>query len=120
MAICTLRVDREAQMLEDQVDSRRHPPRKHGRKSFTECSGQGLLRVASRMPCSGRWTASLVCVRHTLSISIKWGLGLVRRLNRKRHFAAKPDNWTQALGTQMWKEKTDLQVYTHTHTPHTK
>lgn len=101
MAICTLRVDRDAQMLEEQVDSRRHPPRKHGRKSLTGCSGQGLLRVASRMPRSGRWTASLVCARHTLPISIEWGLALVRWLNRKRHFAAKPDNWIQALGTQM-------------------
>lgn len=76
--ICSLSVDREAQMLEDQVDSRRHPTRTHGRKSFTECSDKGLFRVASRMPYRGRWTASLVCASNTLPISIKWGLELVR------------------------------------------
>lgn len=96
--ICSLRIDREAQMLEDHVDSRRHPTRKHGRKSFTECSYKGLFKVASRRPCRGRWTVSLVCASHTLPISIKWGFGLMRQLNRKRHFAAKPDNWDSSPG----------------------
>lgn len=57
-----------------------------------------------------------MCKEHTSRFN-KVGLELVRQLNRKRHFAAKPDNWIQALGTQMCKEKTDSCKHTHT-TPH--